>query len=257
MAEKESMSLVEYARKKRSNLDLSDDQTLLIALCWVAQFEKRLFNLFPKTMFVDCTADTNKEKRPLFTISGRDSNGKMFILLRAYFPNEQAWAFRWIFSTIFPKCFPSTTLRRIVFVCSDGDSQEFSQIDAAIRKFFPWVTRVRCGWHLFDRGWNKHGPKMGSHWKKQAAYFKEVTSNVYQWMFSWARNDCLTEEQYCVSKYLLWKYINSTKVLQVLGIEFRNVVQNFISKCVEIHEEYFCFYLRKKIEFRGICKLWS
>ena len=57
----------------------------------------------------------------------------------------------------------------------------------------------------------------------------------------------MTEEQYCVSKYLLWKYINSTKVLQVLGIEFRNVVQNFISKCVEIHEEFFCFYLRKKI----------
>jgi len=161
MTEKESIALVDYARKKRSNLDLTDDQTLLIGLCWVTQFEKRLFNLFPETMFFDCTADTNKEKRPLFTISGKDSNGKMFILLRSYFPNEQAWAFRWIFSTILPKCFPTETLRRIVFVCSDGDSQEFSQIDAAIRTYFPWVTRGRCGWHIFDRGWHKHGPKNG------------------------------------------------------------------------------------------------
>ena len=246
VASSQSASLMNYAITHTTNLNLKKEQSLMIAICWVTQFEKRQFNLFPRTLFVDCTSDTNKEKRPFFTISARDSNGKMFIVLRAFFPNEKTWAFRWIFSTVLPLCFPASVLDKIVYICSDGDSQEFSQIDAAIKKFFPRVTRGRCAWHIFDRGMMKHGPKLGER-KKQSKYYLQVLRIIYLWMFSWAKEYCSTREQFKLSKYLFWRYINSSPVIDVLGQSFTKSVTDFIRVHVEPLEEYFCFYYRRNI----------
>ena len=246
VASTQSASLMNYAISHSTHLNLQKEQSLMISICWVTQFEKRQFHLFPRTLFVDCTSDTNKEKRPLFTISARDSNGKMFTVLRAFFPNEKTWAFRWIFSTVLPLCFPVTVLDKIVYICSDGDSQEFSQIDAAITKYFPRVTRGRCAWHIFDRGLMKHGPKLGER-KNQSKYYLKVVRILYLWMFSWAKESCSTREQFKISKYLFWRYINSSPVIDVLGESFTESVTDFIRVHVEPLEEYFCFYDRRNI----------
>ena len=53
-----------------------------------------IFEHFPEVICVDTVSDTNKNKRPILTISGKDSFGKTFIILRAFLPNERAWVFR-------------------------------------------------------------------------------------------------------------------------------------------------------------------
>jgi hypothetical protein len=179
--------ILHYSETTRKTLQLEDEQQLLLAIAWVTPFEKRLFNLFPRCIFVDCTASTNKEQRPCFTVTGRDSHGKMFTILRSFFPNEKAWMFRWIFSCIIPNSFHKDTLQQIVYVCSDGDASEYQQLDISISSYFPNATRGRCGWHLIDGGWRSHGPRCGSQWRSRLTQYSQITSIVTNWMYSWKR----------------------------------------------------------------------
>ena len=43
--------------------------------------EQKLFHHFPGVICVDTVNKTNKDKRPLLTLSGRGTHGKMFIFL--------------------------------------------------------------------------------------------------------------------------------------------------------------------------------
>ena len=68
-------------------------KALFICLAWVLPMEQNFFHHFPEVICVDTVSHTNKDKRPLLTITGRDSYGKMFIILRALLSNERAWVF--------------------------------------------------------------------------------------------------------------------------------------------------------------------
>jgi len=57
---------------------LQKDQNSFMAIAWVISSERRVLELYPDTLFVDATEDTNKEGHPLLTIGGCDSSGKMF-----------------------------------------------------------------------------------------------------------------------------------------------------------------------------------
>ena len=45
---------------------------------------------FPKVLFVDATHKTNNEGIPLLLVCGCDSNGKAFIIIKIFMPNETA-----------------------------------------------------------------------------------------------------------------------------------------------------------------------
>ena len=63
-------------------------------------------------------------------------------------PNLQTWMFRWVFSVVFPRLILKHILSKIRIVITDGDSQEFSQVDNAIESVIPNAKRVQCGWHI-------------------------------------------------------------------------------------------------------------
>jgi hypothetical protein len=60
-----------------------------------------------------------------------------------------------VFSCVVPALLEKDVLKRIKIIVTDGDSQEISQLDDAISKFFPDAYRIRCSWHIIDRGWHK------------------------------------------------------------------------------------------------------
>ena len=39
---------------------------------------------------------------------------------------------------------------------TDGDSQEFTQVDNAIENVIPNAQRVRCGWHIVNQGFDRY-----------------------------------------------------------------------------------------------------
>ena len=55
---------------------------------WVTPGELCMFEAFPNVTMVDIVEKTNNEKQPLFTVGGKDSNGKIFIFLRCFMPNQ-------------------------------------------------------------------------------------------------------------------------------------------------------------------------
>ena len=97
---------------------------MLIAVVWILPEEKRLFNMYPEVLYIDVTSDTNKEKRPLFTITGRTALGTMFTLTRAYLPNQTAWMFRWLFSVVFVSSFLQGYVDDFIYFSTDPDVEK-------------------------------------------------------------------------------------------------------------------------------------
>ena len=241
----------QYAIDSRTTRNLSKDQNLLVAIAWVIPNEGQLFHMFPETIFVDAVEDTNNEGRPLLTMSGCDSSNKMFNILRAFLPNQRAWSFRWIFNHVLPTMFSEQTLSNVKVIISDGDAQEYHQIDLAIKTFMPNVERVRCSWHAIEQGWSNNGPNTktgGTRNEFDTKKLLDVISNIKDWMRSWTTSSCETEDEYYVSKQLFEKYVFSKAVIELTGNNiFSKCVMNFVRQHLEPVLPNMYFYKRKHL----------
>jgi hypothetical protein len=70
-----------------------------------------------------------------------------------------AWTFKWLIQKVIPDMLGFEFLNEIELVIIDGDKPETSPLDIGIGLYFPRVMRLRCGWHIMDRGWLANGPK--------------------------------------------------------------------------------------------------
>ena len=104
--------------------------------------------------------------------------------------NQQAWMFRWILSVVFPRLLPSHILSKMKIIISDGDPQEYFQINNAIQNHYPQAKRVRCGWHLIAKGFEKH---VDSKFPNLPENFVQKNFKLLMnWCYSWMKNDCET-----------------------------------------------------------------
>jgi hypothetical protein len=145
-------TMLQIVGDHRRELKIDDSKEMMVGIAYGMPFELDQFGLFHVSMHIDATADSNKEGRPLVTVTSKDSYGRMFFVLRAFLPSEQSWAYKWLFQTVFPKLIGTEVLNKISIVVTDGDSQEITQLEDAVTKFFPSVYRIRCSWHIIDRG---------------------------------------------------------------------------------------------------------
>ena len=101
-------------------------------------------------------------------------------------PNQQSWMFRWIFSVVFPRLIPKHILCDIRVVITDGDPQEFSQVDNTIVNIIPNAKRLRCGWHIVALGFEKNVdttfPDLPS------TVIDQHKKIILNWMYSWIKN---------------------------------------------------------------------
>ena len=242
-AQSDQVDVDHFITGHRRTHEIEPQEIMMIGIAWILNSEKRLVHLFPEILCVDTTGDTNNESRPLLTITGKDSNGKTFTVLRAFLPNEKAWVFNWIFSVVMPTLLGSTLMERVRHIICDGDPQECTQIDAAIKRHFPQVTRGRCGFHLVTLGWERHMGPMKQYKNKEL--YKKVSKNLKNWMYSWMKPSCETEAEYLHSKHLFFKFLNTDYIYDNLGQTFIDNVSAFLNDSVIPQEPYFCFYLRK------------
>jgi hypothetical protein len=152
-------------------------------------------------------------------------------------------------------------LKRIKIIVTDGDSQEKSQLDDAIGKFFPDAYRIRCSWHIIDRGWHKKVKvALGGKSRKKRALaslgqprqeaaplteLNKTARTIYRWMFSWAQPTyCESEEEYFLSKALFMKFVASRQVREVLGCGVGDAIIKFARESVIPHEERMAYYER-------------
>ena len=160
--EPERSSMRAFISAQRRAREIPNEQDLFVAVMWVTKGERELFRKFPNLVKIDTTFGTNDRSMPLLSITGLTSTGQTFTIVRAYIPNEQAWVFRWILSHSLPQLLGVESMQRIVVILSDGDSTEIAQINHLVDELCPLAHRLRCGWHLVDRGWERliyHIPK--------------------------------------------------------------------------------------------------
>ena len=243
----ERREVKKFCIEHKDDLLLTTAQHLMIAVAWILPQEKRLFYLYPEVMFIDITSDTNKEKRPLFTITGRTATGTMFTMLRAFLPNQKTWTFRWLFSIVLSSSFNRRAMLRCKAMITDGDSQETGQLDIAISQFFPHVHRIRCGYHLNSKNWEKNGPKYGKYPPEQKNSCALQHKIISDWIYSWFKPKCETRLQYLASKFLLLQYLEQEHIVDDCGIDFINGVKKMIRENIEPNEHDYVYYLRKKV----------
>jgi hypothetical protein len=252
----------------RTARNIRDDNEMVVGLAFTTPAEIRQFRLFHTVLHIDATADTNNENRPLVTVSSKDSTGKMFMVLRCFMPNEQAWAYKWLFKVVFPALLGSKYVNDVSMILTDGDNQTIIQLEQAIDKRFgfhedgtPKVERARCSWHIIDRGWFSHVkyPLGGLSRKRRPKHLlgtkrpkpKELTAanqlsrKIYRWLFSWAQPGyCETEEEFLVSKALCVAFLKSKEVGAVLGDEAGKLIIDFIRQYISPHEAKFCYHIK-------------
>ena len=237
-----------FISERRLALSVRPDQQFMMAFAWVTPLEKLRFKMFPMVIYCDATMDTNNEGRPLLTMTGKDTSSKTFTILRVYLPNQQMWVFRWVFNVLLPEMYGNQVLSNVNTIITDGDSQEISQLDNAITTFFPHVKRIRCGWHIINRGWMKHieGPK--SFHKKFLPVYRQIKETCHTWLYSWMQSSyCETKKEYSISKALFLKYITMPNNVSKIGTMLVTNILSWFKRFVETHEDQYCYYLRKHL----------
>ena len=191
----ETADFKEYAQRSRHAVGARDDQDILIACCWVLPDGRRLFQAFPEVVCIDGTHETNNESRPLLTLSVKDSDGNVMVVVRCFAPNERSWLFRWLFQEALPVLLGTQTLRLVKLVMTDGDSQEMAQVDYAIATYLVNAVRSRCGWHLVHQGWRRECRGLGFRKGKRDAARSQVRV-IQNWLYSWMRRGVDSKEEY-------------------------------------------------------------
>jgi hypothetical protein len=185
---------------------------MMVGIAYGMPFELEQFRLFHISMHIDATTNSNKEGWPLVTVTSKDLYGCMFFVLRAFLPSEQSWAYKWLFQTVFPVLVGKEVLSKLSINVTDGNSQEITQLEDAVNKYFPNVYRIQCSWHIIDRGWfkNVNVPLGGHSWRKRPLHLRgqprkqsppltecsKTARTIYRWIFSWAQPSyCETAEE--------------------------------------------------------------
>ncbi len=89
----ETADFKEYAHKSRHAVGARDNQDILIACCWVLPDGRCLFQTSPEVVCIDGTHETNNESRPLLTLSVKDSDGNVMVVVICFAPHERSWLF--------------------------------------------------------------------------------------------------------------------------------------------------------------------
>ena len=66
----------------------------------------------------------------------------MFFVLRAFLPSEQNQAYKCLFQNVFPILIGRDVLNNLSRLVTDGDSQEITQLEDAVNKYYPSVYRI-------------------------------------------------------------------------------------------------------------------
>ena len=260
----EDVELFQLMAEHRRQRNLRPDQEMMVGVAFALPYEINRFKAFHIVMHIDATSSTNNENQPLLTITSKDNNGKMFNVIRAFLPSEQAWAFKWFFFVAMPLILGKELLQSVKIIITDGDSQEIQQLDEAMTHLFSKETRrVCCTWHIVDCGWARNLPdiKLGGHSKKKRPPHlvgrkrkplppltePQVLARVlYRWIYTWALpRYCESQEEFELSKALFLFVVRSELFTSTFGTSLCQRMIEFVRRHVFPNQSCMCYYLRR------------
>lgn len=139
----------EDVRRLRSDLSFGNDSKLVLLLSVATDDMIRLCMMFPEVFFMDCTAGTNKQRRTLFVMAIKDSEGKCFPCNLSVLPSGQQWVFQFLYEVAFKELYGETTLSRVRLALTDEDPAEYAAFLACISRLnaYKKATLMLCNLH--------------------------------------------------------------------------------------------------------------
>ena len=104
---------------------------------------------------MDFTANTNDEKRPLYLMCFKLSNGESSVALRAIVPSEKAWVCQFLNTVAKPKLLGRPAMSRIVMGITDQCGNEQKAWASAVATGVHSGYHLYCGWHKICQGIGK------------------------------------------------------------------------------------------------------
>jgi hypothetical protein len=247
----------ESAQTCRQNPRVPTQARIFIAVAWANKFDIRTFMLFPEVFHADCTCDTNNTNNHLLTFSCRTSTGKQIVFLRVWLPNQKRFTFRWVFKFVLTSIFDTNAFRRTRLVMVDGDPQQRGELAKAILDYMPIAIDGGCGWHIVNQGWKNHGPgktavkESGGRRDKYNLFKRRVKDWCYSWM---TPGSVESEEEYYVSKQLLFAYLASPEALAACDGQQYIIEQvaDFVRNYVIVYDNVFLFYKKKFLRYFNV-----
>ena len=128
----EEQKVLDFSKKMRVELSKlkhempSEEGTeMLIALSISSDQIFRHVHMFPKTWFMDVTANLNRLKCDVFVMVVHDACGKCYVCNLTAVPSGQVWVFMKIYESLFYHLFGPITIGRNRLAITDEDSSEF------------------------------------------------------------------------------------------------------------------------------------
>jgi len=179
-------------------------QKILLAVAWVREDERRLFELFPEIFMIDITHATNSEGRPLAVSAAVDAHMKTFTPIRAFLPSECQWVFHWLWTTAVPTLLGRENIRRTQLVLSDGDPKIYTPFDSVQEELYPQAIHGLCIYHLVTQPLAKL-PIL----RKDKCQVVSMLKTFKLWVFTWVNlGGVETEEEFQTSKNLLYEWLH-------------------------------------------------
>ncbi len=189
------------------DLKVARCKKLLLIFMWVTDDELRLFMGHPEFVSWDITSQTNQEKCDLMAGSGKDGNGKLFSVARAFIPSQKWWVFEVFFRYCVPTMLNPIVLMRTKSQFTDGDSDCYIPLISAIDRRILGGTHSLCGFHGFSLPWKK---------KVTCDKLEGDLKHAHDWMRSWVFTvEYIAELDLSIEMFFKW--IESNKIKRSIG----------------------------------------
>ena len=239
-----------YCKAIRDGLSVDDKSKVLLALVFVKMADKELAVRFPEVFYADVTMQTNSEARPMFAICGKDSDNRTFTVLRGFLPSQRRWVFHWLWETAIPTLLkpPSSVippLSRNEIVLTDNDEKEWGPLEGCLADdSSSYSSRCKCrtcSWHLANRGLKSH--PLGAT-KTAGVAAQNVVDAFTTWIYSWMMSGRGVEskDEYLVSRDLIFTYLESKSVREVVGDAWCENAVSFVKGHVVPYESHYANY---------------
>ena len=240
------------AIEDRKSRGIAINEQVFHSIAWSDERTLRYFQLCPQAITCDITSHTNNAGFHLLTFSCKTSIDKQVVFLRIWIPDQRRVSFRYVFQRSLPKLLPEHARMRVCYIMKDGDPNQADELRKAMKEFFPKAIDAGCGFHIVEKGWNRHVPPAGVLRPRSKKRFLAESRKIHTWLYSFMRPGyCQSKEEYELSKYLLLKYVTSNHFLRVVGGEnyeymIRAIVK-YIRSYVFPYEQMYAAHLRKDV----------
>ena len=202
----DSPAICAQGLKGRKELIHTETGELMLAVAFTSDNQRRKFDIFPEFVTGDDTEGTNSEKRPLYTLLGKDQNEKVFPVAWAFMPSKSQWAYDWFFGVAMPKLHPGDAIERVEIVLTDADKQETMavennaggnlKISIAEWRLFKRALHRWCAWHRINRNFTqlpKYKPTLTR--VKNSSVLSKIEIDVLErWLWYFIKNYETKEE---------------------------------------------------------------